>query len=69
MGVPDKFPRQMDHDGIVEVAEPESVHWVKSISFPQDLQVCFLSNSSEKISSSFEQEGQLQENDFKFLNS
>ena len=58
----------MDYDATVEAAEPESVHWVKSISFPQDLHVCFLSNSSEKISTSFEHEGHLQENDFKFLN-
>jgi len=58
----------MDQGATVEPTEPESVHCVKSISLPQDLQVCFLSNSSEKISTSFEQEGHLQENDFKFLN-
>ncbi len=54
--------------GALPCQEPESVHCVKSISFPQDLQVCFLSNSSEKISISAEHEGHLQANDFRFLN-
>src|SRR4030067_2185089 len=44
------------------------VHFVKSISCLQPLQVCFLLNSSEKISTSFPQVGHLHMKDFRPLN-
>ena len=49
-------------------ASASKEHFVKSISSPHPLQVCFLSNSSEKISVSFPQLGHLQTKDCKCLN-
>ena len=54
--------------GVGSDAPPVRVHFVKSISFWHPLQVCFLSNSSEKISASFPQLGHLHIKDFRFLN-
>jgi len=59
---------QHSHLGASVEAEAFTVHWVKSISFWQPLQKCFLSNSSEKISASFPQSGQRQANDLRSLN-
>ena len=50
-------------------AEALKVHFPKSTSLWQPRHSCFLSNSSEKISISFPQLGQLQRNDFRFPNS
>ena len=50
------------------VAPALRVHFVKSISWRQPLQVCFLSNSSEKISTTFPQLGHLHTKDFRSLN-
>jgi hypothetical protein len=54
--------------GELSEAPPVIVHLVKSISCWQPLQICFLSNSSEKISASFPQLGHLQTKDFRPLN-
>jgi len=46
---------------------PSSLHWVKSICSLQPLHTCVLSNSSEKISTSFPQLAHLHIKDFKVL--
>ena len=56
------------HRGEAADAPALSVHFVKSISWLQPLQICLLLNSSEKISISFPQLGHWQTNDFRFLN-
>jgi hypothetical protein len=53
---------------VTDPASPDNVHCAKSIGFPQSLQVCGFSNSSEKISFSLPHAGHLQVKDFRFLN-